>query len=131
MDYETLITAYEADVQCPDVSGMEHLDMLLTRSKIAKAAPHLSDKLLQRVLEADKLLIKQARQFYDAIESIASLASWRHNELAPVTHWWWYLDVIAHLPTQWEISTAKPALQYVGEGQNTYHAGNDTPLEDM
>ena len=32
-----LLTAYEVDVRFPDVSGMEHLDMLLTRSKLATA----------------------------------------------------------------------------------------------
>ena len=28
-----MITAFEVEVEFPDVSGMEHLDMLLTRSK--------------------------------------------------------------------------------------------------
>lgn len=31
-----LLTAYEVDVRFPDVSGMEHLDMLLTRSALAE-----------------------------------------------------------------------------------------------
>ncbi len=31
-----LLTAYEVDVRFPDVSGMEHLDMLLNRSELAR-----------------------------------------------------------------------------------------------
>ncbi len=42
MRYDKLIRAYETDVQDPEVSGMEHLDMLMTRSEIARCAiPHL------------------------------------------------------------------------------------------
>ncbi len=54
MSHKELITAYEADVQFPDVSGMEHLDMLMTRSEIAQNAPHLSDEERMRVLNADR-----------------------------------------------------------------------------
>jgi hypothetical protein len=36
MSYKELIAAYEADVQFPNVSGMEQLDMLMTRSEIAQ-----------------------------------------------------------------------------------------------
>ena len=35
-ELEKLLSAYEVDVQFPDVSGFEHLDMLLTRSKIGR-----------------------------------------------------------------------------------------------
>ena len=34
MSHKELIAAYEVDVQFPDVSGMEHLDMLMTRSEL-------------------------------------------------------------------------------------------------
>jgi hypothetical protein len=44
MSYRELITAYETDVQFADVSGMEHLDMLMTRSEIAQNELHLSDE---------------------------------------------------------------------------------------
>ncbi len=54
MNYKELITAYEADVQFPDVSGMEHLDMLMARSEIARNEAHLSDAERQRVLNAER-----------------------------------------------------------------------------
>jgi len=96
--YKELIAAYEADVQFPDVSGMEHLDMLMTRSEISRNELHLSDEERERVENADKVLLQNAEQFYDSIRAIADLASWRSDENVPPTHWWWYLDVIVKLP---------------------------------
>ena len=48
MNYKEMLSAYETDVQFPDVSGMEHLDMLLTRSELAKYEPHLTEEERQR-----------------------------------------------------------------------------------
>jgi hypothetical protein len=111
--YEELIAAYEADVQFPDVSGMEQLDMLMTRSEIAQNELHLSDEERKRVLNADRLLLQQARQFYESIQSIADLASWRRDESVPATHWWWYLDVIVQLLIRSElpIKSIEPSLE--------------------
>jgi len=102
MGYKELVAAYEVDVQFPDVSGMEHLDMLMTRSEIARNELHLSDQERQRVLDADRLLLQRARQFSASIRRIADLASWRRDEAVPATHWWWYLDVIVQLPLPME-----------------------------
>ena len=104
MSYRELITAYETDVQFADVSGMEHLDMLMTRSEIAQNELHLSDEERKRVLKADRQLLQRAKQFYKSIRSIADLASWRRDENIPVTQWWWYLDIIAQLPARSERS---------------------------
>ena len=98
MNYKKLIDAYETDVQFPDVSGMEHLEMLMTRSEIAKIEPHLSSEEHKRVLNADKLLLQSAREFYESIKAIADFDTWRRDEKVPSTHWWWYLDVIVQLP---------------------------------
>lgn len=111
MSYRDLITAYETDVQFPDVSGMEHLDMLMTRSEIAQNELHLSHKERKRVLKADKQLLLQAKQFYKSIQSIADLASWRHDNNVSVTQWWWYLDIIAQLPESSELSSTTPNLE--------------------
>ena len=98
MSYEKLIRTYEADVQIPEVSGMEHLEMLMTRSEIARSEARLSDAERERVLNADQVLLQHAREFYEAIQKIADLASWRRDESIPTTHWWWYLDIIVQLP---------------------------------
>ena len=107
MNYNELITAYETDVQFPDVSGMEHLDMLMTRSEIAGHNAHLSNEEWQRVLNADRDLQNQAKQFYTAIQKIADLADWRQQQNVPATHWWWYLDTIIQLPPRLEKSSRR------------------------
>ena len=96
-----LLTAYEVDVRFPDVSGMEHLDMLLMRSELAKAehSSALTAEQTRRMAEADRILASQAGRFYRAIRRIADLESWRRQEDAPPQEWWWYLDVLAQAPT--------------------------------
>ena len=101
--YKELIAAYEVDVQCPDVSGMEHLEMLMTRSEISRNELHLSGEERERILNADRVLLQNARQFYESIQAIADLDSWRRDENVSPTHWWWYLDVIVKLPMRIEL----------------------------
>ncbi len=108
MNYKDLIAAYEVDVQFPDVSGMEHLDMLMIRSEIARHERHLSDEERRRVLQADSRLLQQAGRFYEAIQRVADLASWRRDENIAATDWWWYLDVIAQLPVSLHV---QPGLE--------------------
>ena len=93
-----LIAAYEIDVRFPDVSGIEHLDMLRVRSELAKYESELSVEEKMRLLEADRALLRQVRHFYEAIHKIADLESWRRDGDIPITHWWWYLDVLAQIP---------------------------------
>lgn len=106
--YKELIAAYEADVQFPEVSGMEHLDMLMTRSEISRDELHLSNNDLERLQKADRLLLKNAKKFYEAICAVADLSSWRRDENVPSTHWWWYLDVIAQMPEASAASSQPP-----------------------
>lgn len=107
MSNKELIESYETDVQFPDVSGFEHLNMLMIRSEIEKNNLHLSDEERKRVRNADQELLKNAGQFYQAIKNIADLASWRRDENAPPSHWWWYLDIIVQLPIDSSL-TKKP-----------------------
>lgn len=112
MSYKKLIESYETDVQFPDVSGMEHLDMLMVRSEIARNELHLSDKERKRVQQADRLLLQNARQFYESIRRIADIASWRHDENVPASHWWWYLDIIVQLPTNLPVSKKSTQAEF-------------------
>jgi len=130
MNYDELVTAYETDVRFPEVSGMEHLDMLMTRSEIASIEPHLSAALRERVLQADRQLMSHARQFYDAIQSIADLASWRRSEFTPITHWWWYLDVLSHLPVSLDTKTLQ-AFQLIhdADAEDVYNVDSDQALD--
>ena len=72
--------------------------MLLTRSKIAKGERYLTDEQRARLAKADQVLLQQAGRFYQAIQKIADLETWRRDENAPTSHWWWYLDVLAQVP---------------------------------
>jgi hypothetical protein len=98
VNYDELVAAYEVDVRFPDVSGMEHLEMLLNRSEIARGEQNLTAEQRARLVEADKVLLQQARRFYQAIHQIADLGLWRRQEDVPPEHWWWYLDVLAQMP---------------------------------
>ncbi len=97
-DPEKFILSYRAGVRHPDVSGMEHLNLLQIRSKLAALAPELSAAQRERLLKADEELLAKANEFLRAIQQIADLPAWRAQEQVPPTHWWWYLDVIINLP---------------------------------
>ena len=97
-DCEKLLAAYEVDVRFPDVSGMEHLDMLLARSELARCEQQLGSQQRMRLDHADQTLLGQVQRFYEAIQAIADLETWRREQDAPPAHWWWYLDVLAQLP---------------------------------
>ena len=71
MDYEKLIQAYEVEVEFSDVSGVEHLLMFIRRSTLAKAEAQLTPEQHHRLLLADRRLLQQAGQFYEAIQAIA------------------------------------------------------------
>ena len=96
---EEKLSAYEVDVGFPEVSGMEHLQMLLARSELHEADRLLDSEQKTRLARADRRLLRQAHSFYEAIQAIVDLASWRERA-GGVTpeHWWWYLDVLAQLP---------------------------------
>ena len=96
---ESKLSAYEVDVDFPNVSGMEHLQMLMTRSELHRVGHQLTTEQQIRLANADKRLLQHALRFHQAIQSIADLPRWRESE-TDVTpeHWWWYLDVLAQLP---------------------------------
>ncbi|MBP9502854.1 MAG: hypothetical protein KBF17_11900 [Candidatus Promineofilum sp.] len=95
---ELWLTQYETDVRFPDVSGMEHLDMLLTRSRIAEHKDDLSAEQSARLADADQRLLHNARQFNRAILAVADLTAWREDAGVSPDHWWWYLDVLTNVP---------------------------------
>ena len=94
IELENLLIAYEMDVRFPDVSGMEHLDMLLTRTRIEEDKNDLTEEQNKRLVLADEQLLQQSGRFYSAIQQVADLTAWRQKIDVPSTQWWWYLDVI-------------------------------------
>jgi len=93
----SLLAAYETDVRFPDTSGMEHFDMLLSRSELENNRQHLTAEQKDRLAAADEQVARQLDAFYAAIVEVADLAEWRETISPPATHWWWYLDVLSHV----------------------------------
>jgi len=114
-NYDELIAAYDVDVRFPDVSGMEHLDMLLTRSEIARGERYLTTEQRARLAEADRVLLQHARRFYQAIQRIADLQVWRRSENVPL--WTW--RTIAASPSTTTISTTTPPPTMATDKFNT------------
>ena len=86
-ELQKLLLAYETDVRFPDVNGMEHLDMLLTRTKLEEGKDKLAEEEQEHLAVADQKLTQQASQFYAAIAQVADLAAWRKEVKAPPSYW--------------------------------------------
>jgi len=95
---ELWLTQYETDVRFPDVSGMEHLDMLITRSNIAANKDMFTSEQLNRLLVADETLYQNVERFTRAITVVGGLAEWRSTRVISPEEWWWYLDVLVSIP---------------------------------
>jgi hypothetical protein len=93
-----LLVHYCVDVQHPEVSGTEHLEMLQIRDKLAALAPTLSPEEQSTLAEADRTLAEQAEAFQQEIQRFLDLATYRHAHAIPPERWWWYLDVLQHVP---------------------------------
>ena len=87
---------YLIDVEFPQVSGIEQLEMLRTRSEID--ANHLAPADRLRLAEADRLLLERAPQFAAELARFVDLKAERIRRNIGSEEWWWYLDVIAEMP---------------------------------
>jgi hypothetical protein len=93
-----LLTHYCVDVQHPDVSGAEHLEMLAIRDQLAALAPTLTPEEQAALAEADRQLAEQASAFHQALQPFLDLAAVRREQGVPPERWWWYLDVLRYAP---------------------------------
>jgi hypothetical protein len=89
---------YIVDVESPDVSGAEHLEMLQIRDKLFDVEGTLSAGEKEALIAADRRLIEQANQFYGEFAQFIDFEQRRRTQQIPVERWWWYLDVLAQLP---------------------------------
>jgi hypothetical protein len=93
-----LLQHYRVDVEFPQVSGAEHLEMLQIRDRLAELEPTLSTAERTALVEADRRLARQAAAFYAELSRFINLAEHRYQNHIPPSHWWWYLDVLSELP---------------------------------
>lgn len=91
---------YVTAVKHPDVSGFEHLEMLMIRDKLTVEEAELSTDELKLLLTADQQLLITAHKVHQALAEITDLQLERQNRQPSPKHWWWYLDVLKSLPAQ-------------------------------
>jgi hypothetical protein len=94
----TLVKRYIVDTCYPNVSGIEHLQMLQTRSQLAEIETTLNPEEHRLLAEADQRLLTHRYEFWTEISRFADLAEERQRIHPPSNQWWWYLDVLAQLP---------------------------------
>jgi len=58
----------EVDVDFPEVSGLEHLQMLLARSELHSSGHLLENEQKKRLARAVRKLLQQAQSFYEVIQ---------------------------------------------------------------
>ena len=104
-----LLAHYCIDVNHPEVSGAEHLEMLRIRDKIAGIILTLTAEEQQRLIEADRILVAQAVVFSQELQRFIDLTEYRRENRIPPERWWWYLDVVRYLPDREpELSSSLP-----------------------
>jgi hypothetical protein len=93
-----LVVHYCVDVQHPEVSGAEHLEMLQIRDRLAELESTLTSEEQNALAGADRVLLERASAFRQELLRFLDLAAYRREHGIPPARWWWYLDVISHLP---------------------------------
>ena len=107
-----LLQNYLIDTQYPDISGIEHLQMLRNRSKLAELEANLTSDEPQELVAAD--LVFHAKKFFAELSRFIELADERRRLGISREQWWWYLDIIAQLPSD---VIKEPATQRVPQLQ--------------
>jgi hypothetical protein len=89
---------YCVDVQHPEVSGVEHLEMLHIRDRLAEIESTFTSEEQEALTEADRALVERAPTFYKELLRFLDLATYRREHRIPPARWWWYMDVVSCLP---------------------------------
>lgn len=101
-----LLKIYNISLDYPEVSGAEQLEILMIRDQIAELETELSAKGRQTLSEADQKLIKNAKKIEQELSQFINLANYRKQEDISPQKWWWYLDVLSHLPGSFRSAVA-------------------------
>ncbi len=89
-----LLEQYVEDIDHPDVSGFEWLDLLSVRCTLAEREASLSSSQRRQLEEADARLLAAAPMALARLTEIAPLPELRQRVNASPSHWWWYLDLL-------------------------------------
>lgn len=93
-----LLNSYLVDVEYPEASGIEQLQMLARRSELAEIEHTLSPLEKNQLAEADRKLALQADKVLTELSRFVNLADERERLQPPANEWWWYLDVLVRAP---------------------------------
>ncbi len=94
----SLLNNYSIQVNYPDVSGAEQLEMLTIRDQIFQIEKLLNSQEKQILSHSDQQLIANANQIYTELSQFIDLIHYREIQKIRAEQWWWYLDVITKLP---------------------------------
>ena len=89
---DDLLVGFCQNVQHPQMSGFEVLELLDIRSALARREEELNDRQRRTLEEADEVFLRHAAQFHESVMQIANLAEMRKRAMVPPSHWWWYLE---------------------------------------
>ena len=89
-----LLAQYTVDVDYPEVSGIEQLLMLETRSKLYVLFSQLSAKERRLLAMADRKLALHSTQILQEVYRFVSLAEERRQRDVTTEEWWWHLDIL-------------------------------------
>ncbi len=101
-----LLNIYNISLDYPEVSGAEQLEVLMIRDKIAELEMQLSAEERKILSEADQKLIENAKIIEPELSQFINLANYRKQEDISPQKWWWYLDVLSHLPVSFRSAVA-------------------------
>ena len=105
-----LLEQYTVDVDYPEVSGIEHLQMLETRSQLAAIETQLSSAEQRALAGADYKLATHALAFLAELNRFVNLAQERQQRQISPHEWWWYLDVLVQVPALPRRETLAPLI---------------------
>lgn len=97
-----VVRSYDALTQSPEISPVEHVEMLRLRDEVAALVEEgaLSSQELGQLAKADRRLAEQAGVFAASLMELEDLGRRRLSERIGAERWWWYLDVLAHVPAR-------------------------------
>ncbi len=87
---------YRKAIQFPGVSGFQILELLDVRSKLAGGESELDAAQRVQLEEADSRFLRDAPASYESVARIGDLGELRRRAGVPCSHWWWYLEKLAH-----------------------------------
>ena len=96
--HTALVEGYATSVEHPYVSGLEILELLRLRSRLADVEPELA-AVERAALEAgDATFLHNALILFRQVSEVADLEDLRKQVGVRPSHWWWYLDSLTRVP---------------------------------